>query len=116
MIGGKIKNGILVNRDEVLKNMIDSVEGFAQFYITLRSFDKSFDKKKLIQSFGYIESCAKEVSEIFLDSLLDLRTHPNSVAFKGVSDPNPTIVTASEIAEKSKNAEKIMLKIIELLK
>ncbi|REC80335.1 hypothetical protein DRF60_01080 [Chryseobacterium elymi] len=108
MIGGEIENGVLTNRKEVLDNIIDSVEGFAQFYITLRSSDKSFDKKKLVQSFGYIESCAKEVSEIFLDSLLSLRTHPNSIAFKATKDPEPTKVSASEIAEKSKNAERIM--------
>ncbi|WP_294274732.1 hypothetical protein [uncultured Chryseobacterium sp.] len=108
MIGGVIKNGNLTNRNEVLENMRDSVEGMAQFYITVRTFDKSFDKNRLIKSFGYIESCAKEVSEIFLDSLLALRTHPNSIVFKATTDIEPTTLTASEIAEKSKNAEKIM--------
>lgn len=108
MLGGVIKNGSLINRNEVLANIQDSVEGMAQFYITVRTFDKSFDKNRLVKSFAYIESCSKEVSELFLDSLLTLRTHPNSVAFKASKDPNPTILTASEIAEKSKNAEKIM--------
>lgn len=108
MLGGVIKNGSLTNRNEVLTNMQDSVEGMAQFYITVRTFDKSFDKNRLVKSFAYIESCAKEVSEIFLDSLLALRTHPNSVAFKASEDPDPTILTASEVTEKSKNAEKIM--------
>lgn len=108
MIGCKIENRVLSNRKEILENMIDSVTGMAQFYITLRSFDKSFDKKKLLQSFAYMESCAKEVSETFLDSLLSLRTHPNSTVFKATKDPNPTILTVAEVAEKSKNAEKIM--------
>jgi hypothetical protein len=61
-----------------------------------------------IRDIGYIESCTKEVSEIFLDGLLSLRTHPNSTVFKATKDPEPTIVSASQVAENSKNAEKIM--------
>ena len=70
MLGGVIKNGNLTNRNDVLASMQDSVEGMAQFYITVRTSDKSFDKNRLVKSFAYIESCSKEVSEVFLDSLL----------------------------------------------
>lgn len=111
MIGGKLEKGALTNRREVLNNMIDSVEGFAQFYITIRASDKSFDQKRLILSFGYIESCAREVCEIFLDGLLSLRTHPNSTAFMAVTDPEPTLVSTKEIQEKIKDAGKIMERI-----
>lgn len=52
-----------------LDNIRDSVEGMAQFYITVQTFDKSFDKELLIKSFEYIESCSKEVAEFFFKKL-----------------------------------------------
>jgi hypothetical protein len=116
MLGGKIEKGRLTNRDEVLDRMIDSVEGMAQVYITLRVNDKSMDKKALLKSFGYMNSCAKEVSEIFLDGLIDLRTHPNTNKFVAVTDPKPTIVENSTIDEGIKKAEIIISKISKILK
>ncbi|KQM46262.1 hypothetical protein ASE55_11375 [Chryseobacterium sp. Leaf201] len=65
IVNSMIENGNLTNRNDVLANMQDSVEGMAQFYITVRTFDKSFDKNRLVKSFAYIESCAKAVSEVF---------------------------------------------------
>ena len=116
LIGGKLEKGKLINRDEVLEKMIDSVEGMAQVYITLRVNDKSMDKKALLKSFGYMNSCAKEVSEIFLDGLLDLRTHPNTYKFRAVTDPKPTIVDNATINAGIKKADEIISKISKILK
>ena len=82
-----------------------------QFYISLRAKDKSYNYKNLLKSFGYVESCSKEVSEIFLDGLLSLRTHPNSSKYVATKDLNPTLVDNSTIEDGIKNAEKIMDKI-----
>jgi hypothetical protein len=116
MLGGKLENGALTNRDEVLDRMIDSVEGMAQVYITLRVSDKSMDRKALLKSFGYMNSCAKEVSEIFLDGLLDLRKQPNSNKFKAVTNPKPTIVDNATLNAGSKKAEDLIKKISKILK
>lgn len=110
-IGGNLENGVLTNKEDLLDDIVDSVEGFAQFYISLRAKDKSYNYKNLLKSFGYVESCSKEVSEIFLDGLLSLRTHPNSSKYVATKDLNPTLVDNSTIEDGIKNAEKIMDKI-----
>lgn len=115
MLGGELKKGVLTNREEVLDRMVDSVEGFAQLYITLRAKDKSYNYLNILKSFGYVNTCAKEVCEIFLDGLLDLRTHPNSNKFKAVTDPNPTIVENNVIEEGIKKANEIMREINKIL-
>lgn len=115
MIGGEFENGELTNREDLLDEIIDSVEGFAQLYIVIRSKDKSYDKLTLLKSFGYIKSCAKEVAEIFLDGLLDLRMHPNSTKYRAVTDPNPTRIDNSEIIDAIKSAQSIIDKIQKLL-
>jgi len=116
MIGCNIDNGVLKNRDKVLKNMIDSVEGMAQFYIAVRALDKSYNKRDVARSFGYIKSCAEEVSEIFLDGLLDLQTHQNSSKYKAVSDPEPTKVDNKTIEEGIIVADKIISNVEKILK
>lgn len=115
MLGAEFENGALKNRDEVLEGLIDSVEGFAQFYIAIRVIDNNKDKDNLIKSFGYIKSCSKEVSEIFLDAVLDLRTHPNSYKFRAVTDPEPTIVDNFELENASKKANEIIEKVKKML-
>jgi len=116
MIGGVIEDGQLKNREDLLDDLVDSIEGFAQFYIIIRAKDKSMDELSLLKSFGYIKSCAEEVAKIFLDGLLDLRTHPNSYKFRAVTDPSPTPVDNSTIDEGMKKARKVIQEINQYLK
>ena len=118
MIGADLNpsTGELHNRASLLNSITDSVEGFAEIYIAIRALDKSKDKATLIKSFGYISSCAREVSEIFLDALLDLRTHPNSYKFRAVNDPEPTVVDNTTIENGIKKANDIIKKVEKLLK
>lgn len=116
MLGGKLVNGVLTNREEVLNTMVDSVEGMAQFYISVRAKDKSYNYQNILKSFGYMNSSAKEVSEIFLDGLLDLRTHPNTKMFKAVTNPNPTIVDDATVMVGIKKAETLIKKIEKIIK
>ncbi|MGJ1198673.1 hypothetical protein ACR777_20395 [Sphingobacterium spiritivorum] len=46
---------------------------------------------------------------------MSLRTHPNSTVFKATKDTESTVVSASELADKSKNAEKIVTAIKKIL-
>lgn len=57
----------------------------------------------------------KKSQNFFLKSLMVLRTHPNSTVFKGTKDLEPTLLTAAQVAEKSKNAVKIMTEIKKIL-
>jgi len=113
-IGGEIENGVLTNKEDLLEDIIDSVEGMSQFYISLRAKDKSYNYQNLLKSFGYIKSCSKEVSEIFLEGLLSLRTHPNSSKYVATKDINPTVVDNSTIEEGIKKAKIIIEKVSKL--
>lgn len=105
----------LTNRTKILDNLIDSVEGFAQFYIIIRSNDKNYDKEKLFTSFAYINSCAKEVCEIWLDGMLDLIKGPSTKKFKAITDPDPTSVDLTNINETKDNARKVYKEVIKWL-
>ncbi len=113
MLGFEFDNeNILTNRTLIISNMIDSLDGFAKFYLIIRSLDKNYNKEDIFKSFAYINSCAQEVCNIWVDAMLDLIINPSTKSFKANTDPNPTQIDLSNIDEIVDNAKEEYDKVI----
>lgn len=78
MIGGKFTNsGMLKNREELLGTLSKKFSSFGLIYITLRLLDQErFDTDDLYNVTRYLNGAAREVAEVFVNTLLSTLEDP----------------------------------------
>jgi hypothetical protein len=114
MMGGTVAKGVLTNRTDVVNTLKPQIEGFACFYLWNRLRQQAKLNSALLKTASeHIEGAAQEVTEIFVDALINCLSKPSS-SVAAATDPAPTpkgsvsryctpFITSTELMEKGES-------------
>lgn len=118
MIGGDItEDGTLANEDELSESVSREVEDFAENYVINMATGRNSDNDpsndvNMYQASRYLEGASKEITDIFIHTLLKAANEPDEPVKAGGFDPDPTppgeAYTKYKAWEKTKDLMKKM--------